>query len=555
MNTVNITFFILLLLLVQPMIRKHFSAVCLYRVWVILLIGLLIPIRFELINPLIHLGIPRMTVDDKAAYELDTHVSYEVNKDADKYSLPASQFVLSDSNNISQARASNSLGQYLFGIINSFIHNGLLYLLWIIGAVLLLTMNIVSYYRYKRQIKGFLQPAKEEILEEISICINDVKQKNSRWNNRSRIFLRKTAVFECSIIESPITIGILNPMIILPKESYTKKDLNFLLQHELVHILQKDSLIKLIRLIVLSLNWFNPICYVLSRNLDNWCEAACDEIVLHKAVKSDCLYYCKLILKCASTQIKQTPSLLINFYGGKNNMKLRFKSILIQNKKRSGKFLLVLIIGIVSTTVIVTAGNQKAKATSESDFLEGTIKDTLSEGDAITGSQEIVEDINTEASEGTKTQDVSDAVSIDVDTVDVGELDVDIADAADSDSLRASIVEFAKQAEGTPYLWGGTDLSTGVDSSGFVQAIYKNFGYDIPRISRDQLNESKAIHLDELLPGDLVFYKGAEDNNVNHVGMYIGDNQVIHAANAKVGVVICDMNYRTPHSGGRYLPD
>ncbi len=107
--------------------------------------------------------------------------------------------------------------------------------------------------------------------------------------------------------------------------------------------------------------------------------------------------------------------------------------------------------------------------------------------------------------------------------------------------------------EGTPYLWGGDDLGVGVDSSGFAQAIYKEFGYDLPRTAREQADVCREVSMDYLRSGDLIFYAGTEDNKVNHVGIYIGEEKIIHAKNARDGVIVEDINYRTPLRAGRVI--
>jgi len=112
-------------------------------------------------------------------------------------------------------------------------------------------------------------------------------------------------------------------------------------------------------------------------------------------------------------------------------------------------------------------------------------------------------------------------------------------------NLRVDIVEYAKQFLGNPYKWGGTSLTKGADCSGFVQSVLKHFNINISRTSRSQANDGKKIKSSELQPGDLLFYAG-DDGVINHVTMYIGNGQVIHASNKRTGIKISKYNYRTP---------
>ena len=112
-------------------------------------------------------------------------------------------------------------------------------------------------------------------------------------------------------------------------------------------------------------------------------------------------------------------------------------------------------------------------------------------------------------------------------------------------SLRNKIVNYALQFVGNPYVWGGTSLTKGADCSGFTQSVMRNFGISLPRVSRDQANTGKAVKSSEMRPGDLIFYTNS-GGTVNHVAMYIGNGQVVHAASRRSGIKISTWNYRNP---------
>ncbi len=114
-----------------------------------------------------------------------------------------------------------------------------------------------------------------------------------------------------------------------------------------------------------------------------------------------------------------------------------------------------------------------------------------------------------------------------------------------STSLRNKIKEFAVKYIGGKYVWGGNSLSTGVDCSGFVQQVYKNFGVKLPRVSKDQATQGVAVKSANKKVGDLVFYSNS-NNVIDHVGIYIGNNQIVHAASSRTGIRISSWNYRDP---------
>lgn len=112
-------------------------------------------------------------------------------------------------------------------------------------------------------------------------------------------------------------------------------------------------------------------------------------------------------------------------------------------------------------------------------------------------------------------------------------------------SKRTQIVNYATQFLGNPYVWGGTSLTNGADCSGFTMSVMGHFGISLPHHSGSQAGRGKSISSSEMRPGDLLFYTNS-GGTINHVAMYIGNGQVIHASNARDGIKISTWNYRTP---------
>lgn len=111
-------------------------------------------------------------------------------------------------------------------------------------------------------------------------------------------------------------------------------------------------------------------------------------------------------------------------------------------------------------------------------------------------------------------------------------------------NARVDLVQYAKQFIGNKYVWGGTSLTNGVDCSGFTMRVYEKYGIRLPHYSVAQSQMGKKVTLAEAQPGDLVFY--AKNGTINHVAIYIGGGQVVHASNEKTGIRISSVNYRTP---------
>lgn len=118
-------------------------------------------------------------------------------------------------------------------------------------------------------------------------------------------------------------------------------------------------------------------------------------------------------------------------------------------------------------------------------------------------------------------------------------------------ATRTAIVAYAKQFLGNPYVYGGTSLTNGADCSGFTMRIFEHFGIDTGRSSRDQAAKAKTISINDIQPGDLLFY--ASGDYINHVALYIGGGQIIHASNSKTGIIISTAYYRTPYKAATFL--
>lgn len=107
--------------------------------------------------------------------------------------------------------------------------------------------------------------------------------------------------------------------------------------------------------------------------------------------------------------------------------------------------------------------------------------------------------------------------------------------------LRSSIVEFAKQYVGMRYVMGGQSLAGGTDCSGFTCYVLANFGYSVGRTPSSQFSSAgRAISLDQAQPGDIICFG---DGGCSHVALYIGDGQIVHEANSRLGCVISSINF------------
>ena len=111
--------------------------------------------------------------------------------------------------------------------------------------------------------------------------------------------------------------------------------------------------------------------------------------------------------------------------------------------------------------------------------------------------------------------------------------------------MRRQVVEYAMQFVGGRYVYGGADPNRGADCSGFTRYVLsKSASISLPHSSKGQSSYGRQVSEDEMQPGDLLFYSGS--GGINHVALYIGDGQIVHASTEKTGIKTSPYDYRTP---------
>ena len=153
---------------------------------------------------------------------------------------------------------------------------------------------------------------------------------------------------------------------------------------------------------------------------------------------------------------------------------------------------------------------------------------------------EEVEETNTETEETEETEETDET---DTNTV-----------SSSTGISGAEVVEYAKQYLGCKYVAGGASPTTGFDCSGFTTYVYKHFGISLNRSSRDQIKNGVAVSKNNLQPGDILIFNGSSNTSIGHVGIYVGGNDFIHAANSREGVIITSLSssyYQKRYVGAR----
>lgn len=170
--------------------------------------------------------------------------------------------------------------------------------------------------------------------------------------------------------------------------------------------------------------------------------------------------------------------------------------------------------------------NKKKEQTESENNLESETTEDVKEKEEDLVVEETIEQIE----EPTTVEEVYEVVQPEQ-TVEVQAQTAPMPNTQDANGL----VNYALQFIGNPYSYGGSDLYSGVDCSGFTMKIYEAFGYSLPHSAESQSNMGSYVSLDSLQPGDLIFY--GYDGYICHVAIYIGNGQIVHAATSYEGIV------------------
>jgi len=240
----------------------------------------------------------------------------------------------------------------------------ILFIIWIIGAIIFAVKLLVSHYKFKNYLFRHSTPCDADISDLTEAVAKQMK-------------IKKVRAVKLKGISSPMMTGLKQATVILPEREYSQAELRLIIKHELYHFKKRDLLYKVIFLICKTIHWFNPIMAIIERETENICELACDERVIQNENKNDRKAYCQAILNSASLkkENQMSPILSSNFVGDKNNLKHRLSLIIANTKKKRFTFISVIIIllTLLSGTVFgVAYDDSDISNSTDREFYETT---------------------------------------------------------------------------------------------------------------------------------------------------------------------------------------
>lgn len=305
-----------------PITKKIFGYSWHYYIWLCVLFVMLIPVRFN-INPTTAPSIITQTAQtEQTAQQTSVGNQPETVENVIQTDTAQKPQVL----------------QKVFGIWNRIVYNrvSILAWLWLIGAMLLILLNIARY-----------------------ISLNVKIRKNGEIISLSEIgeyTNRKINVRVWESIASPFMTGVIKPTLILPKTELSSEQLHNILCHEMTHFKRRDILYKCFAEFVKCVHWFNPVIWYVTRQIATECEISCDIAVTKNMSDSEEMSYINTILSLLPMgKSKQLP-LTTQMASSKKILKRRF--IMIKNKKTTSRFMsvisAVIAVAMLSTTVFAS---------------------------------------------------------------------------------------------------------------------------------------------------------------------------------------------------------
>ena len=306
----------LLLLLLSPCLSKGYAAGWRYLVWTVLAVRLLVPVNWSPVESPLEFRIP-------VQISIPIHASTPIQTAAEDGLVEAVGLV-----EVLGMRTGPTTGTTK-GMAVGVPLLTVAAVLWAVGCIVFLVLHLISYLRFRRILGRKGRPVENpEILRQL---------------DELRVTLgirRNISVVHCAGIFSPMAVGIFSPLLVLPREDYTDKELYFILKHELVHWKRRDVSAKLVFVVANAVHWFNPLIWMLRRRAEADMELACDEGVVSDMDAASRKAYAEALLSALCGRERREFILSTNFMGGTEIMMKRFENILDKRKKRSGLSLL-----------------------------------------------------------------------------------------------------------------------------------------------------------------------------------------------------------------------
>lgn len=274
---------IVVVLLLSPVIEKRYSARWRYFVWLIIAIRLVIPFNITLPEAPINVQTPMANV--YVGVNTNTVEMQQVSVTGDDVS-----YTVDESGETSVINEGNTNKQNNVPLID------VLEKVWLVGAILFIGYHLINY--------GLFRNVINKDATEVSIELTQELQREMNLKNIPRIIISKKVL-------SPMLIGFIKPLVILPQIKYSAQELYMILKHEFMHYKRRDLWYKLLLIIANGIHWFNPIIYIMVKKANRDLEYACDDDVVKNEEKEYRKDYSRIILESMERSLSKKKSIEI----------------------------------------------------------------------------------------------------------------------------------------------------------------------------------------------------------------------------------------------------
>jgi len=292
-----------LLLLLKPITKRCFGSVWQYYIWWTVLIVMMLPVTIRL---------PQVTPVSTQNLPLEIHQTItETTEQTETANIQHVQTpVIVDTKPSLEQRAIN-----IFKNISLRITDVICYM-WLFGLVLIFGINIIRYLIFLRVVRK----------NSVVVFCPEI--------STNKIITRKT-----NMIDAPLMLGIIIPVLLLPDMEMSEESLNCILLHEITHYKRHDLLYKWFVMIVNTVHWFNPFAYIVSKQIDEECEISCDLSVVANMNEQEQNGYMNTILTLLSANKAKKQILTTAMASNKNQIKRRFT--MIRNATKKSKIIML----------------------------------------------------------------------------------------------------------------------------------------------------------------------------------------------------------------------
>lgn len=315
--SVSTGFMIILFMLLSPLVVRRYAAKWKYWVWLFLALWLIVPVK-EIGGRFLN---PKTAIVSENAKDIIVDAEYIASPIMIEIPTRMTTGILSLSEESKRTVT-------ILDIIA---------VVWCLGGIAFISVHMLSYLHYRKRLMRKGMPIEDE---EISGLLSELKDELGIKGGISLLKYSRAA--------SPMLIGFFKPVIVLPREEYSRDELFFILKHELIHYKRHDIWLKLLLVVAKGIHWFNPVVWMMQREAVIDMEMSCDERVIRNADYVVKKAYTETLLSTIHRQYAGQTLLSTQFKGGKQIMKKRFKNILSGGKKRNG---LLLFTGIAVMTM------------------------------------------------------------------------------------------------------------------------------------------------------------------------------------------------------------